>query len=569
MTKLFKVLIILTLMLSQLTAQDVTLTFIGNEGIPLDSVKLVNLNKDCDTILYGITISFNLKDANLTSIPEIRKVKEVKFLTVHDLTGKLLFTGNELQFKQRVNTFWPTSSYVVYSVYYKDNTRESIKLYTGITHHEYMTTFPKLKSKSEPWSWVNGDYLQITGYATGYFTEIMNDNPSENELYVFDFQPSITGVANGHIFHDQTLIPVIGVNVSIAGVSSISDSSGYYEIDAPIGYHALYATKEGYDDYGTTVNITTDSIITNIIEMTSDLYTYTVNGYITTLNLSNNYGTSISICNPDSTQCLLTYTDSLGYFEINNVPPGLINFHIIAAINVIDTLILVNNNFELIYEFIPDILCIDSTLMYEGQEYNLVQIGNQCWFSENLNVGEMILSDTSQTDNSIIEKFCYDNNEDSCNLYGGLYQWDEMMNYLSDTIPGGICPPGWRVPTDFDFIILEGYVDSEYNVTDSIWYTTGSRGYDVGKKLKSIAGWKLQWNGNGNGTNQYGFNAYPSGTYWNGEFQFNTEYFDIWTSSNSTLEIEKMQRFLSYSTDKIIRNVAPKNNGLIVRCIKN
>ena len=54
--------------------------------------------------------------------------------------------------------------------------------------------------------------------------------------------------------------------------------------------------------------------------------------------------------------------------------------------------------------------------------------------TENLNIGTMVNGSANQLNNSIIEKYCYNNIEDSCNVYGGLYQWDEMMQY--STTPG-------------------------------------------------------------------------------------------------------------------------------------
>jgi len=37
-----------------------------------------------------------------------------------------------------------------------------------------------------------------------------------------------------------------------------------------------------------------------------------------------------------------------------------------------------------------------------------------------------------KTDNGIIEKYCYNDNPSNCNTYGALYQWDELMQYISE-----------------------------------------------------------------------------------------------------------------------------------------
>jgi hypothetical protein len=72
-----------------------------------------------------------------------------------------------------------------------------------------------------------------------------------------------------------------------------------------------------------------------------------------------------------------------------------------------------------------------SSILYSGQIYNTVAIGYQCWLKENLNIGTRINGSQNQTDNGIIEKYCYDDNESNCDEYGGLYQWDEMMQYTT------------------------------------------------------------------------------------------------------------------------------------------
>ena len=158
-------------------------------------------------------------------------------------------------------------------------------------------------------------------------------------------------------------------------------------------------------------------------------------------------------------------------------------------------------------EFVPPPCPGIPTVTYEGQVYNTVLIGEQCWLKENLNVGTMINGTEEMTNNGIIEKYCYDNDPVNCDEYGGLYQWNEMMEYT--TTPGvqGICPAGWHIPTDDEIKILEGTVDSQYPVGDPIWDYEGFRGFDAGLNLKSTSGWY----NNGNGIDLFGFTALPGG----------------------------------------------------------
>ncbi len=90
----------------------------------------------------------------------------------------------------------------------------------------------------------------------------------------------------------------------------------------------------------------------------------------------------------------------------------------------------------------------ETTITYKGQTYEIIGIGNQCWMAENINVGQRIDGNQEMKNNSTIEKYCYSDNEINCNEYGGLYQWDEMMQYTTQEGIQGICPEGWHIPTD-------------------------------------------------------------------------------------------------------------------------
>ena len=67
----------------------------------------------------------------------------------------------------------------------------------------------------------------------------------------------------------------------------------------------------------------------------------------------------------------------------------------------------------------------------DGKSYKTVQIGTQCWMAQNLNIGTKILGNADQTNNNIIDKYCYGDDDANCNIYGGLYQWNEAMQYLT------------------------------------------------------------------------------------------------------------------------------------------
>ncbi|MCD4747448.1 MAG: fibrobacter succinogenes major paralogous domain-containing protein, partial [Bacteroidales bacterium] len=197
----------------------------------------------------------------------------------------------------------------------------------------------------------------------------------------------------------------------------------------------------------------------------------------------------------------------------------------------------------------------------DGQTYNTVVIGSQCWMAENLNIGTMINGIDEQTDNDTIEKYCYGDSPANCDVYGGLYQWDEMMEYTPGT--QGICPTGWHLPNDIDWKQLEGEVDSQYGYPDPEWNGIEYRGFDAGLKLKSTSG----WNSNGNGTDEFGFTSLPSGfRFANGGFYSFGTHGGFWTSSAQDTD-DAWHRALGYNNEGVYRYDALMVHGRSVRCL--
>ena len=208
------------------------------------------------------------------------------------------------------------------------------------------------------------------------------------------------------------------------------------------------------------------------------------------------------------------------------------------------------------------------TISYSGKSYNTVIIGTQCWMAENLNVGTRIDGLNEQIDNSIIEKYCYDDLESNCDTYGGLYQWDEMMQYSTEEGTQGICPMGWHLPDDEQWKTLEGYVDSEYGVGDGEWDNTLYRGFDAGLNLKS----GNNWTSGGYGDDLYDFAAEPGGlrlTEVVGATFSEIQLAGLFWTSSAFDSDDAWRRLLSWSLDKIGRLETDKEKGFSVRCIKD
>lgn len=216
-----------------------------------------------------------------------------------------------------------------------------------------------------------------------------------------------------------------------------------------------------------------------------------------------------------------------------------------------------------IFQYATNIPCPEApTVTYEGRVYNTIQVLSQCWLKENLSVGELIPAMSLPSNNGVIEKYCYGDDPYQCDVSGGLYLWDEMMQYASQQGGQGICPPGWHVPVDEEWKILEGVADSQHGIGDPVWDAEEYRGYDAGKNLKATSGWY----GNNNGVDLYGFAALPTCMRVNtGTFNY-CEYGYCWSS---TVNDPNNAWYRGFVNNKTSRKATAKVNGLAVRCIKD
>jgi uncharacterized protein (TIGR02145 family) len=144
----------------------------------------------------------------------------------------------------------------------------------------------------------------------------------------------------------------------------------------------------------------------------------------------------------------------------------------------------------------------NNTLTCNEKVYKTVTIGSQILMAENLDIGSLVQG-TSTTDNqikdSIIEKYCYNNEGSMCINEGGLYQWSQAMNLpaycntsacvdqISTGHHQGICPIGWHIPKAAEWNQLATYLggtliagsrmklnNTLFDVWDSLTYNDGN-----------------------------------------------------------------------------------------------
>ena len=161
------------------------------------------------------------------------------------------------------------------------------------------------------------------------------------------------------------------------------------------------------------------------------------------------------------TQNLFDYGDLMeyvGYATINGVE---------VESEVIRQLQIGSESFELMFPIvvgdgqpcsgIPTLTDID------GNVYNTVQIGSQCWMKENLRVTKYANDTTiplwNSTNFSTVYRYYPDNDSSNVSTYGYLYNWAAVMggSGSSSTNPSGmqgICPAGWHLPSDAEWTQL-------------------------------------------------------------------------------------------------------------------
>ena len=226
---------------------------------------------------------------------------------------------------------------------------------------------------------------------------------------------------------------------------------------------------------------------------------------------------------------------------------------------------------------------------FDGNVYNTVGIGSQCWMAENLRTthysnGDPI--DLGATTSTTIP-YRYNPASDSTNVstYGYLYNWAAVMNGAtsSEANPSGvqgicptgwpsgvqgICPTGWHVPSDAEWTALKEYVSSQSQ------YVCGSNSANIGKALASTTGWDSSTStACGVGTTQStnnasGFNARPAGNYYASGGNGFGYYANFWTTTNVT-NSEAHSYNLSYTSPSLNRSNSGEASGFSVRCVRD
>ena len=245
---------------------------------------------------------------------------------------------------------------------------------------------------------------------------------------------------------------------------------------------------------------------------------------------------------------------------------------------------------------------------YDGNTYQTIYIGAQCWMKENLKTthysnGASITQGQLSTSGYFPyagQKYYYRYDDDNSNIatYGLLYSWAAVMNGAgsSSNNPSGIqgiCPSGWHVLSNAEWCELENYVEPGIDINCN---STGYRG-SMAKKLAKPELWTTYnqnsfapgyWHTDTTGFNTSGFSAIPAGRYnmyyySNGSYYNSASYENIneegyWWSCTMSNDNMIFYRFLNYSNSGVnLTSILNTNRSTYydyhyahsVRCVKN
>ena len=232
----------------------------------------------------------------------------------------------------------------------------------------------------------------------------------------------------------------------------------------------------------------------------------------------------------------------------------------------------------------PEITYGTMTDARDGKKYKTVEICNkdkslcQTWMAENLNFNSNFLpkGKTAATD-SVINSWCYDDNEAYCDVAGRLYTWaaaidsaalandaDDLQtcgygktcdrlttSALAEASMQGVCPSGWHLPSREEWNALFTAVGEDH----------------AGTALKTATGWYSQTGGVAD-RDAYGFSALPAGGRYYGDFNGAGNLANFWSSSESDRYSAYVMR-LCYFNDYADLLYFNKRIGYSVRCFQN
>jgi len=349
-------------------------------------------------------------------------------------------------------------------------------------------------------------------------------------------------------------------------------------------YVRAYATNSNGTAYGTQRSFTTPTMPTVITDAVSNLTgtSVTCNGNVTASG--NATVTERGFCwdtipNPTVSSNHIQVGTGTGAFSYNlsDLESNTVYYLRSYATNVVGTAY--GNQVSFNTPYGP--CAIQPILVdYDGNIYNTIQIGDQCWMKENLRVTHfddgtpVPAGDGSSYSSTVAYRYCPDNDSINVVQYGYLYNWKAMMNgaNFSSTNPSGVqgvCPTGWHVPSYAEWMQLKDCVENQAK------YQCDTNNNSIVKALSSVIGWLIEIEDTCAGgyntitNNSTGFSAMPSGGHSSSGWKFG-EWAYYGSTSLSTLYTDRYNAFvLYYNSHSIYQYHSQKGVATSVRCVRD
>jgi uncharacterized protein (TIGR02145 family) len=208
---------------------------------------------------------------------------------------------------------------------------------------------------------------------------------------------------------------------------------------------------------------------------------------------------------------------------------------------------------------------------HEGNVYNTVQIGTQCWTKTNMREVPANATDgTSSGASSNTEPYYYVNPDVDATVYGYYYNWPAANQ---------VCPEGWHLPDSTEWKTMLVYVSTAKETNDSYKYRCGGDSTYIARALATDGDYWLRSSVSESypcepeydlsQNNKTGFSAVPAGTWTpNNGFDRVGDIADFWISSMFA-SYDAYNYYLRFSYERVYRNNDMRWDAISVRCLRD
>ena len=436
-------------------------------------------------------------------------------------------------------------------------------------------------------------YLQsfmTNNIATAYSNQVSFKTLSNSDMFPIVATNAITDISSNAAKCGGNIVSIGGSEVTSRGIYYgtdnnpaetgtivlCGDGSGNFEHTitnlTPLSTYFVtaFASNSFGTSYGETLSFTTTQVIGIPTVITNSAYSITHStasiGYYVT-NAGSSAVNSRGVCwathnNPSQADFYTNDGAGTGAFStiISDLDPGTTYYACAYA----------SNSQGIAYgdvvSFNTLVSCSGTISDYDGNYYNIIQIGEQCWMAENLKYLPSVVGPGTGSQTTP-HYYVYGYNGTDVNAakattnyatYGVLYNWTAAMNGAesSDANPSGvqgICPDGWHLPSDAEWTQLTDFLGG-VNL--------------AGGKLKETG--TTHWNSPNTGaTNETGFKALPGGLrYLYGAFNY-IGYGGYWWSATELHTNTAWLRDMDYGSSDVFRYNDYKGLGFSVRCLRD